>query len=175
MVPNIVLAFSKLKQLTFLLLLWYISQSFQYGLPEIVRASTELTVTVNFSETLFVHPLLLSRISSIIIFEVRTRTVLLKNKTLILSDQSSNSTFNVHNPHRMKLFTRLQAGLNQLREHKFRQNFQDFRQLFCNYGWHIETIFTSFFTAQITQIKGKSFSKKLVTSFFVEPKWYNYS
>ena len=112
MVPNIVLAFSKLKQLTFLLLLWYISQSFQYGLPEIVRASTELAVTVNFSETLFLHPLLLSRISSIIIFEVRTRTVLLKNKTLILSDQSSNSTFNVHNPHRMKLFTRLQVGLN---------------------------------------------------------------
>ena len=129
MVPNIVLAFSKLKQLTFLLLLWYISQSFQYGLPEIVRASTELAVTVNFSETLFLHPLLLSRISSIIIFEVRTRTVLLKNKTLILSDQSSNSTFNVHNPQRMKLFTRLQVGLNQLREHKFRQNFQDFRQL----------------------------------------------
>ena len=59
--------------------------------------------------------------------------MLLKNKTLNLSDQSSNSTFNVHNPHRMKLFTRLQVGLNQLREHKFRQNFQDFRQLFCNY------------------------------------------
>ena len=35
----------------------------------------------------FFHPLLLSGISSIIIFEIRNRLVLLKNKSLNLSDQ----------------------------------------------------------------------------------------
>ena len=33
--------------------------------------------------------------------------------------------FNVHNPHGIKLFTRLWVGLSHLREHKFRHNFQD--------------------------------------------------
>ena len=45
---------------------------------------------------------------------------------------SPNSTFNVHNPHGIKLLTRLLAGLNHLREQKFIHNFQDS-------GRHIET------------------------------------
>ena len=36
---------------------------------------------------------------------------------------SPNSTFNVHNPHGIKLLTRLRVGLIHLREHKFRHNF----------------------------------------------------
>ena len=52
---------------------------------------------------------------------------------------SPNSKFNVHNPHGIKLLTRLRNGLSHLREHKFRHNFQDSLYPFCNCGWHIET------------------------------------
>ena len=47
--------------------------------------------------------------------------------------------FNAHNPHGIKLLTRLQVGLSHLREHKFRHNFQDSLDPFCNCGRHIET------------------------------------
>ena len=50
-----------------------------------------------------------------------------------------NSTFNVHNPHGIKLLTRLGAGLSHLHEHKFRHNFQDSIDPFCNCGRPIET------------------------------------
>ena len=39
------------------------------------------------SETIFVHKLLLSEIRLIIIFKIRNQLVLLKNKSLYLSDQ----------------------------------------------------------------------------------------
>ena len=42
-------------------------------------------------------------------------------------------------PHVIELFTRLQIGLSPLREHRFRRNFQDSLDPFCNCGWHIET------------------------------------
>ena len=45
----------------------------------------------------------------------------------------------MHNPHGIKLLTRLRVGLNHLREHKFRHNFQDSLDPFCNCGRHIET------------------------------------
>ena len=77
---------------------------------------------------------------------------------------SPNSSFNVHNPHGIKLFTRLRVGLSHLREHKFRDNFQDSLDPFSNYGRHIETTTQRKSTAQYTQIKEKSFLKKLVTS-----------
>ena len=44
-------------------------------------------LNMNTSGTLFFHPLLLNETSSIIIFEIRNRLVLLKNKSLNLSDQ----------------------------------------------------------------------------------------
>ena len=44
-------------------------------------------LTMNTSETLFFHPLLLSGKSSIIVFEIRNRLVLLKNKSLGLTEQ----------------------------------------------------------------------------------------
>ena len=54
---------------------------------EVFTASLYLMLNMNTSETLFFHPLLLSGISSMIIFEIRNRLVLLKNKSLNLSDQ----------------------------------------------------------------------------------------
>ena len=50
---------------------------------------------------------------------------------------SPNSTFNVYNPHEIKLLTRLRVGLSHLREHKFRHNFQYSLDPFCNCGRHI--------------------------------------
>ena len=46
---------------------------------------------------------------------------------------------NVHNPHGIKLLTRLRVGLSHLREHKFRHNFQDSLDPFCNCSQHFET------------------------------------
>ena len=53
---------------------------------------------------------------------------------------SPYSTFNVHNPHGIKLFTRLRVGSSHLLEHKFRHNFQDSLDSYCSCGRHIETI-----------------------------------
>ena len=50
-----------------------------------------------------------------------------------------NSAFYVHNPHRIRFLTRLRVGLSQLGEHKFRHNFQDSHEPFCNCDRHIET------------------------------------
>ena len=77
---------------------------------------------------------------------------------------SPNSSFNVHNPHGIKLFTRLRVGLSHSREHKFRDNFQDSLDPFSNCGRHIETNTKRKSTAQYTQIKEKFFLKKSVTS-----------
>ena len=43
------------------------------------------------------------------------------------------------NPQGIKLLTRLQVGLSHLHEHKFRHNFQDSLDPFCNCSRHIET------------------------------------
>ena len=45
-----------------------------------------------------------------------------KKQILKFIRPSTNSTFNVHNPHSIKLLARLRVGLSHLREHKFRQN-----------------------------------------------------
>ena len=50
-----------------------------------------------------------------------------------------NCTFNVHNLHGIQRITRLWVGLSHFREYRFRHNFQDSLDLFCNYGKHIET------------------------------------
>ena len=61
-----------------------------------------------------------------------------KKQILKFIRPSPNSTFNVHIPHGIKLLTRLRAALSHLREHKFRHNFQDSLDPFCNCGLHIE-------------------------------------
>ena len=94
---------------------------------------------MNTSETLFFHPLLLSGIISIMIFEIRNGLVLLKKQILKFIRASPNSAFNVHNPHGIKILTRLSVELSHLCERKFRHNFQDSLEPFCNCGWHLET------------------------------------
>ena len=51
------------------------------------RVAFRILSNMNTSETLFFYPLLLSGISPIIIFKIRNRLVLLKNKSLNLSEQ----------------------------------------------------------------------------------------
>ena len=87
-----------------------------------------------------------------------------KKQILKFIRPSPNSTFNVHNPHGIKLLTRLRVGLSHLREHKFRHNFQDSLTHSATAVGILKQLFTSFSTAQITQIKEKLFLKKLVTS-----------
>ena len=62
-----------------------------------------------------------------------------KKQILKFIRPSSNSTFNVHNPHGIKLLTKLRVGLSHLREHKFRHDFQDSLDPFCKCSRHIET------------------------------------
>ena len=47
---------------------------------------------------------------------------------------SSNYIFNCHSPNGIKLITRLRLGLSHLREHSFRQSFQD--TLNSIWRWH---------------------------------------
>ena len=60
---------------------------YKHGLPETITASLYLMLNMNTSETLFFHPLLLSGISSIIIFEIRNQFVHLNSKSWNLSVQ----------------------------------------------------------------------------------------
>ena len=70
--------------------------------------------------------------------------VAFKKQILKFVRPSPNSTLNVHNPHGIKLLTRLRVRLSHLREHKFRHNFQGSIDPFCNCGRHFETT-THFF------------------------------
>ena len=74
---------------------------------------------------------------------------------------SPNSTFNVHNLHGIKLFTRLQVGLSHLREHKIRHNFQDSLDPFCNCGRHIETTIHFFLHCSNYSNQGKTLFEKI--------------
>ena len=44
----------------------------------------------------------------------------------------------MHNHHGIKLLTRSRVVQSHLREHKFKHNFQDSLDPFCNCGWRIE-------------------------------------
>ena len=50
-----------------------------------------------------------------------------------------NSIYNCHNPKEIKLITRLRIGLSHLREHKFKNIFQDLINPLCNCGHNIES------------------------------------
>ena len=130
-----------------------------------------LMLNRNTFKTLFFHPLLVSGISLMVIFEIQYRLVLLKDKSLNLLDKVLIVRL------MLIILTRLRVGLSHLREHIFRHNLPDSLDPFCKCGRHIETIIYFFlFTAQITQVKEKPFPIKLVTSnAFFTPKWFNYS
>ena len=57
----------------------------------------------------------------------------------------ANSIFDIHNPYRIKLLTRLRLGLCHLRDHKFRRCFQDALNPLCNCGNGTETLSHFFF------------------------------
>ena len=56
----------------------------------------------------------------------------------------ANNIFNVHSAKGIKLLTRLRAGFNHLKEHKFRHNFEDAINPICSCGNFIESV-THFF------------------------------
>ena len=56
----------------------------------------------------------------------------------------TNSIFNIHNPYRIKLLTRLHLSISHLRHHKFRHCFQDTLNPLCDCGNDTETT-THFF------------------------------
>ena len=62
-----------------------------------------------------------------------------KNIILKFIRPSPNKIFQFHNPKAIKLLTRLRLGLNYLREHKFKLNFQDTLNALCCCGLDIET------------------------------------
>ena len=67
----------------------------------------------------------------------------------------------MHNPHGIKLLTRLRVGLTHFRERKFRHNFQDFLGPFCNCGWHIETTIHFFLHCSNYSNQRKTFFGKI--------------
>ena len=57
-----------------------------------------------------------------------------KKRILSFIRPSPNSTFDCHNPERLKLPSRLKLGLTHLREYKFKHSFQDSLNAFCSCG-----------------------------------------
>ena len=87
--PKIELLFQTKKKINipFTFLIWF-PKSYQHGLPEIITTSLHLMLNINTSETISLHPLLSSGTSSTILFQIRNRLVLLKNKFLNSSEQA---------------------------------------------------------------------------------------
>ena len=50
-----------------------------------------------------------------------------------------NSVYNIHDPHGLKLLTRLRVNFSHLREHKFNHNFLDTLNPLCSCGLEIES------------------------------------
>ena len=67
-----------------------------------------------------------------------------KEKLLNFIRPSPNSFFDIHNAKGIKLITRLRPGLSYLREHKFKDSFQDTKNPLCNCDQNIESA-THFF------------------------------
>ena len=63
----------------------------------------------------------------------------LKKRILKFIRPSPNSMFNLHNPYGIKLLARLRVGLSHLRDDKFRHNFQNYLDPFCNCCRYMET------------------------------------
>ena len=70
-----------------------------------------------------------------------------QNAHLKLGWPVPNSYFNIDNPVRLKLLTRLQVGISHLNEHKFKHNFSNCINLLCSCGLEVELINYSLFSA----------------------------
>ena len=62
-----------------------------------------------------------------------------KKSILSFTRAMSKSIYNIHNPLGIKFLTRLRIGFSQLKEHKFRHNFQDSINPMCSCSNDIET------------------------------------
>ena len=62
-----------------------------------------------------------------------------KKNLLKFIKPSPSSVFNFHNRKGMKYLKRLHLGLSNLREHKFKHNFQGSLNSFCSCGFDVET------------------------------------
>ena len=60
-------------------------------------------------------------------------------KKSIINEKQENSLFNVYDPLRVKLLTRLRLQFSHLNEHKFRHGFSDTVNPMCTCGTEIET------------------------------------
>ena len=78
--------------------------------------------------------------------EIRSSTSLeiFKKHLLNFIRPNSNNVFNINNPLRLKLLTRLRIGFRHLKEHKSKHNFQDSVDPLCSCGNDIESA-THFF------------------------------
>ena len=65
-------------------------------------------------------------------WEIKISESIVTFRILSFIRQSTNSTFNCHNPRGIKLLLRLRLGLSHLREHKFKHTFQDSLNPFCS-------------------------------------------
>ena len=104
-----------------------------------------------------IHSVLLLYLNgTILIVKLETREVsqFLKN-LLNLIRPCSNSIFNIHNPYRIKLLTRLRLGLSHLYDHKFRHCFQDTRNPLCDVVMILKQQHTFFSTAQVSRLLDK--------------------
>ena len=73
--------------------------------------------------------------------EVRASRTISKFKESLLDfiRPKMNSIYNLHDPHGLKLLTRLRLRFSHLREHKFRHNFRDTLNSLCSCGNDIES------------------------------------
>ena len=88
----------------------------------------------NFSITLFFHQQIMKW--NKLDWEVNNSESIatLRKRILSFIRPSASSTFNCHNPRGVKLLWRLRLGLSHLREHMFKQCFQDSLFPFCSCG-----------------------------------------
>ena len=68
----------------------------------------------------------------------------------------------MHNPHGIKLLTRLRVGLSHLREHTFRHNIQDSLDPFCNCVQHFETTIYLFLHCSNYSNQRKTLFEKII-------------
>ena len=73
----------------------------------------------------------------------------------------ANSIFNIHNPLRIKLLTRLRLGLSHLHKHKFRYCFQDTLNPLCECGKDIGSTMHFFLQCTIFLIPRETFFQNI--------------
>ena len=62
-----------------------------------------------------------------------------KNNILTFFRPTPNNVFNCENHRGIKLISRLRVGLSNLREHKFKHNFQDTLSSICSCGFYVKS------------------------------------